>query len=157
MTTDASRIIRIRPVTSEAEWAFARAVRQRVFVEEQQCPTEEEWDAFDEVSRHLIALVGEDVVGTARWRTVPFEEQLSAKLERFAILPAYRGRGFGRSLVAYAIDDARRAGFFTYVLHAQAYLEAFYTSLGFTSTGERFMEAGIPHVAMVRRDASSAP
>ena len=37
----------IREAVTEADWAAVRAVRQRVFVEEQACPPEEEWDTYD--------------------------------------------------------------------------------------------------------------
>lgn len=147
--------LRIHPVASETDWEQAKMIRQRVFVEEQTCPPEEEWDVYDETSRHVLARIGDEPVGTARWRTVPYEEQLVAKLERFAVLPAHRGHGYGRRLVEWVMEDARRAGFTTFVLHAQAYLEAFYQSLGFESLDERFMEAGIPHVKMVRRDPAA--
>lgn len=146
---------RIHPVASEADWEQAKRIRQRVFVEEQACPPDEEWDAYDETSRHVLGRIDGEPVATARWRTVPYEGHLAAKLERFAVLPAYRGRGYGRRLVEWVMDDARRAGFTTFVLHAQAYLEGFYQSLGFTSLDERFMEAGIPHVKMVRRDPAT--
>ena len=131
---------------------MARTIRQRVFVEEQACPPEEEWDEYDETSRHFLGSVEGRPVATARWRTAVYGERIVAKLERFAVLPAYRGRGFGRLLVQYLVRDAQRAGFGCYLLHAQAYLEAFYASLGFRSLEERFMEAGIPHVKMIRED-----
>ncbi len=146
----------IHPVRNEEEWAHARAIRTRVFIEEQGCPPEEEWDGFDEVSRHFLGWVGLVPVATARWRVVPFSERLVAKLERFAVLPEYRGRGYGRALVRYVMDDARRAGFSMLLIHAQAHLERFYESLGFRSTGHRFVEAGIPHVQMIWQEQKSA-
>ena len=145
--------MQIRPVRNDEDWEHARAVRTRVFIEEQACPPEEEWDAYDETSRHLLGVVDGAVAATARWRTVPYEGRLAAKLERFAVLPAYRGHGYGRALVEGVMADARRAGFDTFVLHAQAYLEAFYQSFGFETVSDVFDEAGIPHVKMVRRPA----
>lgn len=142
----------IKPVESAAEWAQAKAIRQRVFIEEQDCPPEEEWDGFDDVSRHMLGRVDRAPVATARWRTVPYAEALVAKLERFAVLPAYRGQGYGRRLVRYVLRDARRAGFGTCILHAQAHLEDFYASFGFVRVGAPFTEAGIPHVKMVQRE-----
>lgn len=144
--------MRIKPVENEEEWEAARAIRERVFIEEQDCSLEEEWDGFDETSRHVLSLADGKAVATARWRTVPYEEEIVAKLERFAVLPEHRGKGYGRALVEYVLEDARRAGFDTFLLHAQVHLEAFYASLGFETHGERFVEAGIPHVKMVRRD-----
>jgi predicted GNAT family N-acyltransferase len=93
-------------------------------------------------------------VATARWRAVTHDDAIVAKLERFAVLPAHRGNGYGHALVEAVLDDARRAGFDTFLLHAQAHLEDWYASFGFRSTGRRFEEAGIPHVEMVRNDGT---
>lgn len=139
----------IRPVTGEADWTAAQAIRQRVFVEEQGCAPEEEWDEHDPVSRHVLGMVEGEAAGTARWRAVRHSGQPAAKLERFAVLPEYRGRGFGRQLVRCLIEDARRAGFAVFVLHAQAHLQDFYAPFGFRRQGDVFEEAGIPHVEMV--------
>lgn len=142
-------MIEILPVTDEAAWEAARRIRTVVFIEEQACPPEEEWDAFDATSVHVVAWLDGEPVGTARWRTVGAGAQAAAKLERFAVLPAYRGRGIGRRLVAHLMREARAAGHVRLILHAQAYLEAFYREFGFRPVGERFSEVGIPHVKMV--------
>lgn len=136
---------------------MARAIRQRVFIEEQACPPEEEWDEYDERSRHFIGLVDGMPAATARWRTVPYAERLAAKLERFALLPEHRGGGLGRQLVAFVIRDAEAAGFPVQVIHAQAHLQGFYELLGFVAQSEQFMEAGIPHVKMVRASDKQKP
>lgn len=141
----------ITPVESEAEWEHAKAIRRRVFIEEQDCPPDEEWDGLDATSRHVLGMVDGTPVATARWRTVAYGEALAAKLERFAVLPTHRGRGYGRQLVRYVLHDAHRAGFDRFVLHAQEHLEAFYTSFGFERVGAPFSEAGIPHVKMTKR------
>lgn len=144
--------MQIHSVRTEADWQAAKRIRQRVFVEEQQCPPAEEWDAHDATSRHLLGCVDGAPVATARWRAVRHGGQPAAKLERFAVLPAHRGAGYGRRLVRAALADARRAGFSVFVLHAQAHLEAFYASFGFAPRGSVFEEAGIPHVEMVWED-----
>ncbi len=142
------REVAIQPVESEAMWDACRAIRQVVFVEEQRCPPEEEWDAYDDTARHMLLTVDGVPAGTARWRTTVYQTKPAAKLERFAILPAFRGRGLGRALVAWVSADALRAGFATQVLSAQAHLEGFYASFGFTRCGPNFWEAGILHVPM---------
>ena len=147
--------IDIAPISSPGELASARAVRQRVFVDEQACPPEEEWDAYDDASRHFIGRLDGRVVATARWRAASHDERIVAKLERFAVDKPHRGSGYGRMLVRAVMADARRAGFEDMLLHAQAHLVDFYASFGFKSTGRRFEEAGIPHVEMVRLTAPS--
>jgi predicted GNAT family N-acyltransferase len=143
---------RIVPVESEAAWQSARAIRRQVFIEEQACAPEEEFDAHDAESRHLLGRCAGRPVAVARWRAVRWNGGTpAAKLERFAVLPAFRGRGYGRALVQHAIDEAERAGLRVQVLHAQAHLEDFYAGFGFERRGDPFVEAGIPHVEMVRR------
>lgn len=142
----------ITPVQSEDDWQHARAIRERVFIDEQDCPPEEEWDGEDAASRHVLGRVEGTPVATARWRAVPHDDEIVAKLERFAVLPDYRGKGRGTDLVRAVLEDARRAGFDTFLVHAQAHLEDWYADLGFRSTGRTFEEVGIPHVEMVRDD-----
>lgn len=44
----------IREVTTPADWQSARAIRRDVFVDEQSCPPELEWDRYDPISRHYL-------------------------------------------------------------------------------------------------------
>lgn len=159
--------LEVRPVRTPGDWDAARRIRTVVFIDEQACPPEEEWDAHDDTSRHLLGFApGSDTrdpalaVAVSRWRSVGWgepgasfaERRIVAKLERFAVLAEARGAGYGRDLVAATMQDAARAGFSTFILNAQAHLEGFYESFGFASTGRRFEEAGIPHVEMVRAE-----
>jgi predicted GNAT family N-acyltransferase len=141
-----------------ADWAAARRIRERVFVAEQACPPEEEWDAHDApeargvTAHHLLGEAAGAAVAVARWRPVRYEGAAAAKLERFAVLPGQRGHGYGRAMIARALSDARAAGFVRFVLHAQTHLQPLYESFGFRRVGAPFEEAGIPHVKMVLTD-----
>ena len=148
-------MMHIKPVERDAEWAMARAIRFRVFVEEQHCPPDEEMDEYDAQSRHFIGFAEDAPVATARWRRVLYGNRPAAKLERFAVVPEERGKGYGRRLVEHVLADVQSAGFDTQVLHAQAHLQAFYESFGFAAAGEPFVEAGIPHIRMVRGDSAA--
>ncbi len=149
--------LEIRPAEGAADWRQVVAIRTRVFVEGQDCPPEEEFDGLDAHCRHVLAWLGGEPVGTARWREVTTpDSRRAAKLERFAVLPEHQGRGIGRALVAHLLDEARAAGHDSFVLHAQAHLERFYAGFGFERRGEGFMEAGIPHVRMVLEDGATA-
>ena len=152
---DTADTFEIRVVASPEEMNVARAIREEVFVREQACAPEEEWDAFDEISRHFVGYAGGSPVAVARWRTTLHNGRSVAKLERFAVRAPYRGRGYGRRMVESLIQDAARAGFSTCFIHAQAHLESYYQAFGFRTIGGRFMEAGIPHVPMLR-EASDA-
>lgn len=155
MSESSHNSLDIRRVQSDADWQQAHVIRRRVFVEEQEVSPELEYDAYDwpadrgETCTHLLAKVDDLAVGTARWRRVTKDSGVYAKLERFAVLPAWRGRGIGKALVEATLDDARKAGQHRFLLHSQAYLEDFYAFFGFETVGEPFEEAGIPHVKMV--------
>ena len=151
----------VRRIETDADWQHARRIRTRVFIEEQACPPEDEWDAYDEPAargvtcHHLLGLVDDEPVAVSRWRPATHGGERMAKLERFAVLPDWRGGGLGRAIVAATIADAQAAGFAAFVLHAQAHLEGLYASFGFEPVGDQFEEAGIPHVLMVRRDGGN--
>ena len=152
----------IREAVTEADWAAVRAVRQRVFVEEQACPPDEEWDEHDAADargrtvHHLLAERDGVPVGCARWRVAHGAATPSgaaaAKLERFAVVPEARGAGLARALVARTLADARAAGHRRFVLHAQAYVAGLYAAFGFAPVGDAFDEAGIEHVKMTLED-----
>ena len=135
------------------EWQAVKAIRRQVFIEEQHCPCELEWDKYEEISRHVLGSVGGKPMAAARWRILAYKQRPAVRLERFSVLQDYRGKGYGKALVSWVIEDARRAGFGEYILHAQVHLEGFYRSLGFRSAGDPFEEVGIPHIRMVRCDS----
>lgn len=129
-----------------------RAIRQVVFVEEQACTPEEEWDDLDAVATHFLVRTAEhDPIGCAR--LIPLEDGL-ASLGRYAVLPAHRQQGFAARLLAYTIAYARSQGFTDLQLSAQVYVAALYEAAGFSRYGEHYQEAGIEHVRMTMNIAS---
>ena len=118
------------------------AIRRTVFIDEQGVPEELEWDEFDEASVHFLAITDDGAaIGCAR--LLP-----DGHLGRMAVLPAWRGRGVGRALLAAALAAARRCGHTMLRLSAQTHAAAFYARAGFVAVGDQYDEAGIPHVAM---------
>ena len=146
----------VREALADADWQAVRTIREAVFVREQACPPDEEWDAHDAPEargtavHHLLGTVGGVPAACARWRAV--EGGAAAKLERFAVLAPFRGSGRGRGIVAAALVAARAAGHARFVLYAQSHLDGFYGSFGFVSEGDLFWEAGIEHVKMTLAD-----
>lgn len=136
-------------VVVAADWLRARApleyIRRKVFIEEQGVPETMEWDADDAASLHFLALVsaGSPI---ACARLLP-----DGHIGRMAVLPAWRRRGVGRALLDAAIGAARARGDATVRLSAQAHAVGFYVRAGFVAEGGAYEEAGIPHVAMLRR------
>lgn len=140
--------LQIRVVRDEDALEAALSIRRQVFIIEQDCPPEEEWDGHDDTSRHLVGYLGDTPVAVARWRAVPHADRIVAKLERFAVLKKHRGKGFGGAMLRKTMEDSLQAGFEDYLLHAQEHLAPFYARYGFEICGDVFMEAGIPHVPM---------
>ena len=49
-------MITVRPIDAPADLAAAFAIREKVFVEEQQVPREDEYDAYEDTARHYLGL-----------------------------------------------------------------------------------------------------
>lgn len=124
------------------------AVRSIVFIEEQRCPWELEFDGLDEDAIHILGEQDGQPAAAARIRLLGDY----AKLERIAVRTGYRGRRIGDRLVDYMVGVAHQHGYMTLKMHAQAHLTGFYHSHGFEVCGELFEEAGIEHYPMIRRD-----
>ena len=119
---------------------LAQQIRTAVFVQEQGVDASDEYDAFEEVSQHYLVTLDSKAVATARWRFTPN----GIKLERFAVLPTYRGEGIGKYLVEQVIEEVQKHSKPIY-LHAQIQVVDFYQKLGFEKEGALFEEAGIQH------------
>jgi predicted GNAT family N-acyltransferase len=124
-------------------------VRGIVFVEEQQVDWEGEFDAYERSSVHVLGEVDGQPVAAGRLRLLT---DGWAKIERVAVRPRWRGRGLGRAVVIFLLEEARRRGVRRFRLHAQTYLEEFYAGYGFGREGAVFDECGIPHILMTRED-----
>ncbi|MBC7912855.1 MAG: GNAT family N-acetyltransferase [Pyrinomonadaceae bacterium] len=118
-------------------------IRKKVFVEEQNCPPELEWEHEDE-SVHFLALLDSEPAGAARWR----KTDKGFKLERFAVLREFRGRGVGQTLVKEVLADIPEKAECIY-LHAQLPACSLYEKFNFVKEGPQFEEAGILHYKMV--------
>ncbi|NEQ25873.1 MAG: GNAT family N-acetyltransferase [Microcoleus sp. SIO2G3] len=125
-----------------------RAVRSQVFQVEQGVDPAVEVDGLDEVAFHLIALQGNKVIGTTRVRLL---SDRIAKIERVAVLAAYRRRGYGKQLMETAIELVRDRQIPEVKLNAQVHARRFYEKLGFLQWSEEFQEAGIAHIEMRRQ------
>ncbi|WP_262378742.1 GNAT family N-acetyltransferase [Luteimonas viscosa] len=119
-----------------------RAVRDAVFVQEQRVPRELERDDLDPRCRHVLARDPAGIaIGTARISP-------EGRIGRMAVLADWRARGVGSALLHALLRVAREDGLHQVTLHAQAGAIDFYRVHGFAPVGERFVEAGIEHLAM---------
>ncbi len=126
------------------------ALRQAVFVVEQDCPYLDA-DGKDQHSWHLMGRNEEGIL-IAYTRLLPLGISYPdhASIGRVVSAPLARGTGAGKQLMQKSIELCQFLFPNTPVkIGAQSYLLRFYENLGFTSTGEEYLEDGIPHTKMV--------
>lgn len=141
--------LNLRIAEGEEDVLKALVIRGIVFIEEQEVDWEGEIDGFEKTATHFLGEVGGQPVAAGRLRQV---DDGWVKVERIAVRPAWRGRGYAREIVAFMMDHARAGGARKFKLHAQVYLEKFYEGFGFEREGGNFVECGIDHLLMVRKD-----
>lgn len=148
--SDNAQPFRITPIDYALGMAELHAVRETVFVHEQQVPPELERDALDLHCLHVIARAADgSAIGTGRMLP-PTQPAAPAHIGRMAVLPAWRGQGVGDALLLTLLQLAWQRGWCEVALNAQVSAIDFYLRHGFAPQGERFVEAGIEHQAMHR-------
>ncbi|AZP17127.1 GNAT family N-acetyltransferase [Streptomyces aquilus] len=150
-----SYAVRVAEDPADREMCFA--VRKQVFVVEQGVPEDLEYDAYDAVAVHVLAVRDDGVaLGTGR---LLYGAQAAEKvggdltlgsLGRLAVAEEARGLGVGVALVRAIEDAARARGLAAVDLHAQTHALGFYERLGYEAYGPEYLEAGIPHQGMRR-------
>ncbi|MFC0271896.1 GNAT family N-acetyltransferase [Metabacillus herbersteinensis] len=133
-------------VTTDEQLEDAYTVRRLVFVAEQQVPEEEEIDQYEQEADHIVLYDDKKPVGAARFRVVDG----IGKLERICVLSDYRGNGAGKLLMNKLEEIAQTKGIQKLKLNAQTHAEAFYKHFGYDTVSGEFMDAGIPHVTMIK-------
>lgn len=142
-----ANLLQIKPVKYRDEIAAIRNIRTRVFQKEQGVPLDLEFDGLDETAVHLVAYLNQKAVGTSRIRKI---EASTIKIERLAVLPEARKQGIGKKLMETALTISQQHKSLA-IVHAQEYVADLYQQLGFEIVGEKFNEAGIPHVKMIKQ------
>lgn len=143
-------MVRVEQVIDQHQLQEAFEIRRKVFVEEQEVPAEEEYDEFEDTSRHFLAYDAAGIpCGTARWRYT----DKGIKLERFAVLASHRAKGVGAALVQRLLQDIADqpdAVEKKLYLHAQTTAMPLYAKFDFKPEGEEFLECDIRHYRMVK-------
>ena len=133
----------IKPTDWQHDKDALRAIRQSVFVDEQAVPVELEWDQYDESASHWLALIDDQAIATARLLN-------DGHIGRMAVLKNHRGCGIGRQLLQAIIEECRQRQLLSCYLYAQTHAVGFYKTMGFDIVGDEFMDAGIPHLKMIK-------
>lgn len=138
--------LNINVVETDEQLKEAYHVRMTVFVKEQKVSPEEELDEHDKTATHLVGYENDQAIAASRLRFV--EEY--GKLERICILKEHRGKAFGSQMIAAMEDIILSKGYKKAKLNAQTQALPFYERLGYKTISGKFMDAGIPHVTMVK-------
>ncbi|WP_173916920.1 GNAT family N-acetyltransferase [Halobacillus sp. Marseille-Q1614] len=138
--------VEIRTVTNDGEKKDAFSVRETVFIHEQQVPPEDEHDDFDETATHIVGYDKDKPLLAGRLRFVGEY----GKFERICVLSSHRGLSLGKQVIAHMERVTKESGYTKAKLNAQTHAEGFYKNLGYETVSDEFMDAGIPHVTMVK-------
>ncbi|GAA4909889.1 putative N-acetyltransferase (TIGR04045 family) [Actinomycetospora succinea] len=150
MTRSVARTVVCAVAADEAERAAHHRVRRAVFVDEQGIFAGDDLDSHDarDDVLHVVARVGEDVVGTVRLFPLdPADPAGTWQGDRLAVLAAARTAGAGAPLVRFAVATAAVRGGRRMVAHVQPANRRFFEHLGWTAR-ETEDYAGRPHVFM---------
>lgn len=136
----------IRQADTEQTIKQAFQIRTTVFVKEQHVPLEEEMDHFEEEATHFVGVHDSRPIAASRLR---FAEDYG-KLERICILQQERGKSFGSQLITHMEEVIMQHGYQKAKLNAQTHAANFYQYLGYEIISDEFLDAGIPHVTMIK-------
>lgn len=139
-------------LTLDELYALLR-LRSEVFVVEQDCPFLD-MDGKDDKCYHVMGLADTQPSLVAYTRIVPPGVAYPfASIGRVVTAPHARGYGAGRQLMQRSIDAVISLyGKVPIQIGAQLYLKKFYESFGFVQIGEMYLEDGIEHIEMVKRE-----
>lgn len=113
------------------------SIRNAVYIGEQECPYEEEYDGNDLAATHLLAYIGDEPIGSLRLRFFAG----FAKIERLAIRKEFRKSKAAFQLVRASFKFCQKKGYGRIYAHSQSRLVDFWHRFGFHE-----MEGGRPFV-----------
>ena len=118
--------ITIRIARDLHDLSLVTAIRSAVYLAEQDCPYEEEFDGNDLVAAHFIGFVGKEPAACLRVRF--FGD--FAKVERLAVRRQYRRSRVAFKLVRASVEFVKRKGFRRIYGQAQDRLVDFWAHFG---------------------------
>jgi predicted GNAT family N-acyltransferase len=126
-------VVTIKVASTSDELLQCYGLRAAVFMGEQHCPYDEEFDGNDYTATHVIMYVDGEPAGSMRLRWF----QSFCKFERCVVLRRYRGLGIHHTINAWCKDFARRKGFTRVYVHLQKRHLAMMEKEGFRRVDDR--------------------
>lgn len=123
-------------------------LRSAVFVVEQDC-VYQDLDGKDQKALHILGRKNGNIVAYTRCFApgIYFDE---AAIGRVVVAQGQRKYGYGNDIMKASVRAIEKKYHTKNIkLSAQTYLIKFYNAHGFVTTGEEYLEDGIPHIAMV--------
>jgi len=119
--------LRVEVVRDLSEYMKVVSIRASVFLAEQDCPYDEEFDNNDLSALHLIAYLRDEPVATLRIRWFAN----FAKIERVCVMKHVRGGALVKLMIETAVDIIGRKGYIHAIGYIQKRLVPFWKQLGF--------------------------
>ncbi|MBO3446395.1 GNAT family N-acetyltransferase [Clostridium sp. CCUG 7971] len=123
-------------------------LRNEVFIVEQECPYQD-IDGKDNKSYHIFLEKDNEVIAYSRIlkKGISYEQ---ASIGRVIVKKDYRGRNIARDMLLKSISFIENSLHEKEIkIQAQAYLDKFYSSLGFKKISDVYLEDNIPHMDML--------
>ncbi|MDO8910079.1 MAG: GNAT family N-acetyltransferase [Pseudohongiella sp.] len=149
MTTPTYTWARLQELSGPDVHQILRA-RESVFIVEQNCPYQDA-DDCDTHAWHMVGRVDGKLACYIRVLD-PGHKYTEPSIGRVLTTAEFRGLRLGRPMMLEAIRQTNLLfPGLNIKIGAQAYLRAFYVSLGFEQISDEYMEDGIPHILMLWR------
>jgi ElaA protein len=124
-------------------------LRSQVFVVEQDC-VYQDIDGKDKKALHVIGKKDNTIIAYSRIFK-PGDYFKEASIGRVVVAENFRHLKYGHQLMVASIKAVETSFSSKKIkISAQKYLENFYNNLGFITSGEPYLEDGIPHIAMIK-------
>tara|TARA_B100001758_G_C18325524_1_gene565666 strand:+ start:206 stop:646 length:441 start_codon:yes stop_codon:yes gene_type:complete len=123
-------------------------IRQEVFIVEQKC-FYLDCDDLDQKSIHILGYRDESLV--CYMRVLKNKKNNSFILGRILVSKKYRSLGLGIELMKRIISFLKTKNpSYSLEMSAQIYLIDFYKKFNFYVKGEEYLDAGVPHIKMIK-------
>ena len=123
-------------------------IRQEVFILEQKC-FYLDCDDLDQKSTHILGYRDESLV--CYMRVLKNKKNNSFILGRILVSKKYRSLGLGIELMKRIISFLKTKNpSYSLEMSAQTYLIDFYKKFDFHVKGEEYLDAGVPHIKMIK-------